>query len=317
MGTRHLIDPELLPALALFPPFDITGPGLEHLRATMDGFAPAPEAMACDDIVLQQISVPASTAGPELNIILHRPVGQTGLLPLYFHIHGGGFVLGNAIMSSPANIALAREVGCIVASVDYRLSPEVTGQQPVEDCYRALCWLVENAQSHGIDASRIAIGGESAGGGLAASLALMVRDRGTIALAIQMLICPMLDDRTQGDHPHCGEFVWTAEANAAAWALRIGSEDVEQDRRGYIAAARADDLEGLAPTYIAVGSLDLFLDEDIAYARRLARAGVPIDLHVYAGGYHGFELAADASVTRRTMEDRYSVLRRTFQGERS
>jgi triacylglycerol lipase len=317
MDTRHLIDPELQAALALFPPLDIAGLGLENLRAAMDGLAPAADALACDDILLQRIAVPASPAGPELGIVIHRPVGHTGDLPLYFHIHGGGFVLGSAIMSSPANIALAREVGCIVASVDYRLSPEVTGQQPVEDCYRALCWLVENARSHGIDASRIAIGGESAGGGLAASLALMVRDRGTIALAMQMLICPMLDDRTQGDHPHCGEFVWTAEANAAAWALRIGNEDVEQDRHGYIAAARADDLQGLAPAYIAIGSLDLFLEEDIAYARRLARVGVPVDLHVYAGGYHGFEMAADASITRRTMEDRYSVLRCTFQGERS
>ncbi|MFN3457601.1 MAG: alpha/beta hydrolase [Novosphingobium sp.] len=317
MDTRHLVDPELLPALALFPPFDIAEPGLENLRSMMDGLAPTPDSLACDDIALQRITVPASPSGPELGIILHRPVGRTGSLPLYFHIHGGGFVLGSAIMSSPANIVLAREVGCVVASVDYRLSPEVTGQQPVEDCYRALCWLAGNAQSHGIDPSRIVIGGESAGGGLAASLALMVRDRGTIALAMQMLICPMLDDRTQGDHPHCGEFVWTAEANAAAWALRIGSEDVVQDRRGYIAAARADDLHGVAPAYIAVGSLDLFLEEDIAYAQRLARAGVPVDLHVYAGGYHGFELAADASATRRTMEDRFSVLRRTFQGEGS
>ncbi|MCX7283022.1 MAG: alpha/beta hydrolase [Novosphingobium sp.] len=317
MDTRHLVDPELLGALALLPPLDISGPGLERLRATMDGFGPTPEALACDDIIVQRLVVPATSAGPELGVILHRPADQIAPLPLYLHIHGGGFVLGNATMSSPANIALAREVGCLVASVDYRLSPEATGQQPVEDCYRALSWLVANAPSYGIDPSLVAVGGESAGGGLAASLALMVRDRGTIALALQMLICPMLDDRTRGEHPHCGEFVWTAESNTAAWSLRIGSEDVERDECGYIAAARAQNLRGLAPAYIAVGSHDLFLEEDIAYARRLARAGVSVDLHVYAGGYHGFELAADASITRRTMADRYSVLRRTFEGERS
>lgn len=317
MNTLHLVDPELVPALDLFPRFDIAPAELPNLRAAMDGLSPNLEDLSTSGVTVQRISIPASSDELTLELVLHQPASTTSCLPLYLHIHGGGFVLGNAVMSSPANVELAREVNCVVASVEYRLSPEATGRQPVDDCYRALTWLVENAERLGVDPSRIAVGGESAGGGLAASLALMVRDQGIIPLALQMLICPMLDDRTQGDHPFSGEFVWTAHSNAAAWAMRIGDESIQQDTRGYTAATRAENLQGLAPAYIAVGSLDLFLEEDMDYARRLARAGVPVDLHVYTGAYHGFELAVDASTTRRTMADRYCVLSRALHGEKA
>jgi len=170
----------------------------------------------------------------------------------------------------------------------------------VEDCYSALKWLNDNANTLKIDKTRIGLKGESAGGGLAAALALLVRDRGEIKLAFQHLIYPMIDDRvcvTDNPHPFAGEFIWTLRDNLFGWSALLDSPPGAEEVSPYAAAARAPDLSGLPPTFISVGALDLFMEENIEYARRLSRAGVPMELHVYPGAFHGFDLVPNAQVT--------------------
>jgi triacylglycerol lipase len=230
------------------------------------------------------------------------------------HIHGGGYVIGSALMSVMSNQRTAADAGCLVVSVDYRLAPETRHPGPVEDCWAGLRWLHDQAGELGVDPARIAVMGESAGGGLAATLALMARDRGGAPIAHQHLIYPMLDDRTgEGDsHPFAGEFVWTPESNRFGWASLLGPEAGSENVAAYGAAARAADLSGLPSTYLAVGALDLFVDEDIDYARRLIRAGVPTELHVYPGAFHGFDIAVDATVTKTAYRNSLAALRRAL-----
>jgi acetyl esterase/lipase len=215
--------------------------------------------------------------------------------------------------STLKSIVLA--IGCAAVAVDYRLAPETPHPGPLEDCYAALQWLFTHADELGIDPGRIAVGGSSAGGGLAAALALLARDRGEIPLLFQLLIAPMIDDRTctlANPHPYTGEFIWTPQANRFGWTSLLGQEPGGADVSPYAAAARAEHLEGLPATFINVGALDLFLEEDMEYARRLMRAGVPTELHVYPGAYHGFRMAADAQVTLAAERDQLSALKRAF-----
>jgi acetyl esterase/lipase len=195
----------------------------------------------------------------------------------------------------------AGELGAVVVSVDYRLAPETPHPGPVEDCYAALSWLYEHAGELGVDRARIAVSGESAGGGLAAALALVTRDRAEIPLVFQHLVFPALDDRTASEaepSPYVGEFAWTRDANCFAWRALLGFAPGAGEVSPYAAPARADDLSRLPPAFIACGSLDLFAEENMTYARRLVRAGVPTELHIYPGAPHGFMMVADAPVTR-------------------
>jgi acetyl esterase/lipase len=224
-------------------------------------------------------------------------------------------VLGSADQDEGTVKEIVSAVGCAAVSVDYRLAPETPHPGPVEDCYAALMWLHAHAAELGVDPDRIAIGGASAGGGLAAALALLARDRGEVALAFQLLIYPMLDDRTvthSDPHPLTGEFIWTPDANRFGWFSLLGQEPGGADVSPYAAAARAEDLAGLPPTYISVGALDLFLEEDMEYARRLIRAGVPTELHVYPGAYHGFNMTPNARIVQSFTRDVTSALRRAL-----
>jgi acetyl esterase/lipase len=201
-------------------------------------------------------------------------------------------------------------------SVDYRLAPETPFPGPVEDCYAALVWLHEQAKLLGVDPARIAIGGESAGAGLAAALGLLARDRGKAPVAFQMLIYPMLDDRTgatSDPHPYSGEFIWTAESNRFGWASLLGGAPGGGDVSRYAAPARAENLAGLPPTFIAVGGLDLLLEEDLEFARRLTRAGVLTELHVYPGAYHAPDMAPEARVAQALRRDVLEAMRRAFE----
>jgi acetyl esterase/lipase len=205
----------------------------------------------------------------------------------------------------------------LVVSVDYRLAPETPHPGPVEDCYAALKWLLANAESLGVDRNRLAIGGESAGGGLSAALALLARDRGEVPLTFQMLSAPVLDDRTclrRDPHPYAGEFIWTHETNYLGWKALLGCEPGSQSVSPYASAARAENLAGLPPAFISVGALDLLLEEDLEYARRLARAGVPVELHVYPGGLHGFELVADSHLAKEVLRTSLTALKRALHG---
>ena len=203
------------------------------------------------------------------------------------------------------------DLGCVWVSVDYRLAPETPHPGPIDDCYAALSWLHHNAAELGVESSRIGVSGESAGAGLAASLALLARDRGEFPLAFQHLIYPMIDDRTSfrpDPHPYAGEFVWTNESNRYGWNALLSGAAGGSDVSAYAAAARAQDLKRLPPTFVAVGALDLFLEENLEYVRRLTRAGVPVELHVYPGAFHGFQRAEEAAVAVAAERDSRNAL---------
>ena len=229
--------------------------------------------------------------------------------PAAVFLHGGGMIMGSVKQSDRLIARYAAQSGVPVLAVDYRLAPEHPHPCPVEDGYAGLAWLAAHAGELGVDAGRIALMGESAGGGLAAGAALLARDRGP-SVARQILIQPMLDDRSTVPDPAFAPFtLWSYDDNYTGWhALlgeKIGGEDVPESA----APARAHDLAGLPAAYVEVGGLDIFRDEDIEYARRLAVAGVSVELHVHAGCPHGFDLVApDADVTRRARADRLRAM---------
>ena len=229
------------------------------------------------------------------------------------HIHGGGFVAGAPEMKDVENRLLASELRCAIYSVDHRLAPEAPHPAPLEDIYSVLAWLHGNAGQLNLDSARIGIKGESGGGGFAAAAALYARDQQGPKFAFQHLIYPMIDDHTavrKDLHPHVGEFVWTQENNYFGWRSLLGREPGSAGVSPYAAASRAADVSGLPPTYISVGGLDLFLEENLTYADRLSRAGVPVEFHMYPRAYHGFYRATEARVTKQAERDNLEALRR-------
>ncbi|QBD79125.1 alpha/beta hydrolase [Ktedonosporobacter rubrisoli] len=317
MTSRHLVDPELVDALDQFPAIQLTAETLKQVRATIqtvfaEHLATVPEF---PDIVAAEHHVPGPEGEPDVHVLVYLPTVVKKPLPALLWIHGGGYILGSATEDDITARSLASDIGCAVVSVDYRLAPETPHPGPVEDCYAALKWLYTHANELGVDTTRIAIGGASAGGGLAAALGLLARDRGEVPLVFQFLIFPMLDDRTvttPDPHPYTGEFIWTAESNRFGWQALLGREPGGPDISPYAAAARAEHLEGLPSTFICVGALDLFLEENIEYARRLLRAGVPTELHVYPGAYHGFNMVINAQVTQAYHRDTLTALKRAL-----
>jgi len=310
---RDLVDPSLLPGLDMMPAFDLTDESLPAIRegmAQMVAMVPEPEGTG---IGWKEERI-ATPAGHEVVVRVYTPEGLAGPLPAILHIHGGGYVLGSVTTNHLSNIELSASASAVIVSVDYRLAPETQGTGAVEDCYAALVWLKDEAARLGVDPARIAIRGESAGGGIAAALALLARDRGGPVIAHQNLIYPMLDDRTciTRNAPHLGAFVWTPQANAFGWRSLLGRKPGAADVSSYEAAARAESLEGLPPTFIAVGALDLFLVEDMDYGRRLIEAGVPVEMHVYAGAYHGFDVMPDAPPVRQLKRDAVGALRKAL-----
>jgi triacylglycerol lipase len=295
-GTRGLIAPELLPLLDVFPSFDFneqvlhaarTGIGMETQKRPP--LPPEQQAVACEERF-----VPAPPGAPDVRLLVYTPPGKRTIRPAYLHMHGGGYVLGSPEINDGSNRSFAVELDCVVVSVDYRLAPETRFPGALEDCYAALLWLEAQAENLAIDPSRIAIGGESAGGGHAAALAILARRRGEVQICLQLLDSPMLDDRTGSTsepHPHCGEFVWTPNSNRFGWRSLLGAEPGGPKVPAEAVPARVADLTGLPPAFITVGALDLFLEEDLEYARRLIRAGVPTELHVIPGAFHGFGAA--------------------------
>jgi len=309
MTSRHLVDPDLLAFLDQFPDSELSREALPQMRAQMAALLPPTET----DAAVEVKTIPGPAGAPDIDLRILRPKGATGVLPVIYHIHGGGYVAGAAEQSDPMNGPLATELNCAVVSVDYRLAPETPFPGPIEDCYAGLAWTFANAADQRFDPARIGVMGESAGGGLAAALALLARDRGDYRLAFQHLIYPMLDDRTGSGsepHPYAGEFVWTEANNRFGWEALLGHAPGTGDPSPYAAPARAADLSGLPPTFLYTGALDLFLEEDMDYARRLARAGVPTEFHLFPGSFHGFELQADAPVAQQARQTSRAALRR-------
>jgi acetyl esterase/lipase len=242
----------------------------------------------------------------------HTPAGQPGSAVLY--LHGGGMIFGLEHLGRLYDLAVRDYVatsGVPMLVVDYRIAPEHPHPTPVEDCYAALRWLADNAAMLGVDLTRIGVMGDSAGGGLAAGVSLLARDRGGPPVAQQLLIYPMLDDRTRMPDPQLLPFLtWTYDDNVTGWTALLGNSAGTDVVSPYAAPARATDLTGLPDTYLDTGDLDIFRDEDITYARRLSDAGVPTELHLHPGCPHAFEaLARRADVSQRAIGDRLRRLR--------
>jgi len=253
----------------------------------LPAFLPAP--------AVAERAIPAAPGSPDVRIYVINANGKGPAgtpRPAILHMHGGGFVLGSARAAVPELQKLAARHDCVVVTVEYRLAPETAYPGSLEDNYAALEWLYNNAASLGVDRSRIAVMGDSAGGGHAAMLVLATRNRGAIPLDAQILVYPMLDDRTGStlQAPYwMGYGTWTPEANVFGWTSLLGVPAGSETVPAGAVPARETDLAGLPPTFIAVGSVDLFVDEDIEYARRLVAAGVPTELLVVPGAYHGFQ----------------------------
>jgi acetyl esterase/lipase len=307
--SRHLVDPELLPLLDAFPTVTITSENLAELRNR--------------DLSLPQIEdcgvdwEERSFDGPDsqIGVRICRPRDATQPLGCIFHIHGGGYVGGTVAEVEFLHSPLAAELQCAIVSVDYRLAPETRFPGNIEDCYAALAWTFAHAHELGIDRERTGVMGESAGGGLAAALALLARERGEFPLAFQHLIYPMLDDRTcvAEPNPFAGEFIWHPDNNRFGWSALLGEEPGGHGVSPFAAPARASDLSGLPPTFIGTAALDLFVDENIEYARRLIRSGVPTELHVWPGAFHGFDLMPGPALGDAARKSSHDALRRVLK----
>lgn len=329
MSQHDRIDPEsLIPLtglLEVLPGGFNAIPDIEARRATLYGMleamskdVPPNENVAKEDRVI-------TGPGGDLAIRIYRPVnatgsqsvrsgpasGGTGSLPGLFFIHGGGMVLGNLDSDDGVPTMLCETLGALIVSVDYRLAPEHPAPAAIDDCYAALKWMGDHAADLGYDPDRLAVYGGSAGGGLAIATALMVRDHGGPAISFLMPIYPMIDDRNET--PSSREItevgIWDRAGNIESWAWYRGGKAADP----YSAPTRATDLTGLPPTFIDVGEMDLFRDEDIDFANRLMQAGVPTEFHVYPGAYHASEIfAPTAALSQRIWATRIAALQRAL-----
>jgi acetyl esterase/lipase len=253
---------------------------------------------------------------PHVVVRVHTPkVAASGPRPCVYSIHGGGYVMGSYEMDDLKFDQLCQAHDCVGVSVEYRLAPETPYPAPLEDCYAGLAWVFQHAEQLGIDPSRVGVSGVSAGGGLAAALALLVRDRGAYTLAWQLLDCPMLDDRQRTPSSQADDLiVWSRESNTFGWKSYLGVLHGSDSVPYHAAPARAKDLSGLPPAYVCVGGADGFRDENIEYALRLNGAGVQCELHVYPGAPHGVMLFATTDVAQRYLRDAGDWLARRLRG---
>ncbi|MEV5428102.1 alpha/beta hydrolase [Streptomyces sp. NPDC052701] len=307
--ARPGLDPELRELLAGMPLMSRLGPeALARLRRLPS--TPVESLLAHRRVDRREVTVPAGDGAPiPLSVFSPANPGRTAAAPCVYWMHGGGMIMGDRFSQLDIPLEWLDEFGAVVVSVDYRLAPEAAGTVLVDDCYRGLLWVAEHSAELGVDPARIVVAGVSAGGGLAAGVTLLARDLGTPAVAAQMLICPMLDHRntsTSSRQYSGGPGVWTRETNEFAWRCVLG--DLTGDEvPEYVSPALADDLSGLPATYIDTGSAEVFRDEDTDYATRLWAAGGQAELHVWAGGFHGFDAlypqARLSATARRTRTD--------------
>ncbi|WP_417451904.1 alpha/beta hydrolase [Kordiimonas sp.] len=310
------IDPELRPAaqsildmVSKMPP--IGAETLEGLRAGGAAFAGEHRT----DIPYEERKIRVERGGHEVSVfIVNARPGEKR--PGILHMHGGGYIAGAAKWEIRYMQDVAAALDCIVVSVEYRLAPETTYKGSVEDNYAGLVWMYRGAASLGLDPERIAVMGESAGGGHAARLAITARDRGEVPLVLQALVYPMLDDRTGSTHfppAHIGAVGWDAKANRFGWQSFLGQEPGTASVPAAGVPARVKDLSGLAPAFIEVGGVDLFVSEDIQYANRLLEAGVATELLVVPGAFHGFDrVAPETYPARQFINAKLDALRRAF-----
>nr|WP_221382286.1 alpha/beta hydrolase [Actinoplanes polyasparticus] len=316
-GPPPPFDPELAAALEVIGeqmPSALTADMIEPMRAGSVLADLSDDDLARDGaFAVTRRRVPGPPGDPDVELLILTPAGHTTPLPAIYHTHGGGMVIGDNRTGVEVIQDWAAEVPSVIVSVEYRLAPENPDPAPVEDCYAGLVWTAAHADELGIDAERIVIAGTSAGGGLAAGVALLARDRGGPALYGQMLLCPTIDDRndTPSAVQMAGRGVWDRTANDTGWTTLLGAARGGPDVSPYAAPARATDLAGLPPAFVDVGSAETFRDEDVAYASRLWQAGGQAELHVWPGGFHGFDMMApQAAISQEARAARVRWLKR-------
>jgi len=305
-----VVDPELLPALKQFPAYDLSAELVSKFRqlpAMPPLPSPAPQPV--------ERHIPGPPAAPKVRLWVVDPAPSENGKPVLLHMHGGGLMMPDPMLL-PRLQGIATDCRCVVVSVDYRLAPETRYPGSLEDNYTALKWVHANAAELGIDRSKIAVGGESAGGGHAASLAIHARDRNEVPIVFQLLIYPQLDDRTGSTRPAppaIGHFMWAASANRFAWSSLLGVPAGSSKVPVAAVPARVASVAGLPPAWIGVGSIDLFVEEDMEYTRRLVHAGVATELLVVRGAFHGFDLLVqDAEASKQFSASWKSALRKAF-----
>ncbi|MGW4056636.1 alpha/beta hydrolase [Amycolatopsis sp. NPDC004747] len=310
----YAIDPELLPWLDMLPAVTLTDhESLLAARASMAQLSevlPAYEPKTALDV--RDTAVPGPSDAPDVPVRVYAPANLATAVPGLLYIHGGGFVMGDLDTFDAHLLRLVDELGIVIVSVGYRLAPEHPFPAPVEDCYAALTWVAAKAAELGIDPARLGVAGESAGGGLAAAVALLARDRGGPRLSFQYLGIPELDDRldTPSMRAYTDTPIWNRPNAVHSWTSYLGAEPGGPDVSPYAAPARATDLTGLPPAFVTTCQFDPLRDEGIAYAQRLAHAGVPVDLRHYPGTFHGSSLVETAAISRRMFADELDALRR-------
>ncbi len=284
-------------------------PALRENTARMRAQLPAPEMPA--GVAVSDRFVPGPAGGPPLKLRCYRPDDLPRPAAAVYWIHGGGTVLGEAGQNDPYCANIAAKLNVLVTSVEYRRAPEHPFPIPLEDCYAGFKWLATSGDEFAVDPARIAVGGVSAGGLLSAALSLLARDRGEFLPCLQLLNAPMLDDRgnTRSSYAVLDPRTWDRDSNLAGWNAYLQGNAGGDDVSPYAAPARSTDLSGLPPAYVVVGDLDLLVDEDVAYARAMADAGVAVELHVYPGAYHGSAMTVpDARLSKRWIADELAVL---------
>jgi acetyl esterase/lipase len=311
------LDPDLLQAVASGPPMTPMAPAArgdhQTLRSNAEAGFAAIDARLPEHAHIERANhVATSHDGTTILVRWYRPVhtdDASSAGPAAVYLHGGGMILASVDSYDRLVAGYVAETGVPMVSVGYRLAPEHPHPSPVEDSFAGLQWLVDHAAELGVDPGRIAVMGDSGGGGLAAGVALMARDR-NVALARQVLIYPMLDDRTTTPDPNLAPFAgWSYDDNYTGWQALLGDRIGTDDVPAYAAPARAVDVSGLPPTYVETGELDIFRDESIEYAQRIAATGTSIELHVHPGCPHGFDRLGEIPIVRRAFADRHRVLR--------
>lgn len=313
-------DPELASLLEFLPDVSL---GISEPVKARAGFLELVAQLNADidqhGVAIHNRSIPGPTGAPDVAIRLYSPEGLEQAVPAILHIHGGGFVIGDLDSELGSCVALCRQLGAVVVSVDYRLAPETPYPGPLEDCYAALEWVSSNSAQLSTDPTRIAVFGQSAGGGLAAATCLLAKDRDGPDICFQYLGIPELDDRLQT--PSMQRFVdtpmWNRPNAELSWDFYLG----DQYQRGaddvpyHAAPARAEDLTGLPPAYISTMEFDPLRDEGVQYALNLMQAGVATELHSFPGTFHGSALFSTAQVSQRESAEMFAVLRRALHIE--
>jgi acetyl esterase/lipase len=274
------------------------------------------EAPPIEGVDAEDRRVPGHEGDPEVLIRIYRPTEAVTSLPAVLWFHGGGFVLGDIELDDLMCRQLAKDVQSVVVGVEYRLAPENPYPAALHDAYAALRWVAQHAGEIGVDPAHLAVAGASAGANIAAGLTLLARDEGQVHVSFQLLIYPTIDDNTvvQADENKPDALFWTRENHLLSWTAYLGERLGQPNLPAYAAPIRAADLNGLPPTYMAVGDIDLLLEEDLEYARRLIASHVPTELHVYPGAFHAFDAFAPmAPVSQRFLSERNDALRRALK----